>query len=301
MATGDSYHTIAYSYRVGKTSVARIIEEVADAIWDCLAPLYLEEIKDEHKWRNIAENFKTSCDFPHCVGAIDGKHVTIKAPPNCGSDYFNYLKDHSIVLLAVTDSKKKIIMIDIGSKGKFSDGGILRESNFGQKLFAGNLNLPPDEALVEGGIEVPYVFIGDEAFPLLCNLMRPFPRENNITQNKRIYNYRLCRARRVVENAFGILSVRWRVYKRPFECKVDTAIKIVKATCVLHNYLMEHSLNYNSVTNEDIAATPVENQLFDLTHSGFRSSNDSFFIREEFCNYFNHTHVLSWQNARVTI
>lgn len=63
MATGDSYHTIAYSYRVGKTSVARIIEEVADAIWDCLAPLYLEEIKDEHKWRNIAENFKTSCDF----------------------------------------------------------------------------------------------------------------------------------------------------------------------------------------------------------------------------------------------
>lgn len=301
MATGDSYQTIAYSYRIGKTTVGRIINEVTDAIWDCLKPLVLEEIKDEHKWRKIAENFQISCDFPHCVGAIDGKHVTIKAPPNCGSDYFNYLKDHSIVLLAVTDSKKKFIMIDIGSKGKFSDGGILRESNFGQKLYGNNLNLPPDEPLVEGGIEVPYVFIGDEAFPLMCNLMRPFPRENNITQNKRIFNYRLCRARRVVENAFGILSVRWRVYKRPFECKVDTVIRVVKATCVLHNYLMEHGLTYDSVTNADITGASIENQLLDIRHSGFRSSNDSFFIREEFCYYFNHINVLSWQQARVTI
>lgn len=173
------------------------------------------------------------------------------------------------------------------------------ESNFGQKLYADNLNLPPDETLVEGGIEVPYVFIGDEAFPLLYNLIRPFPRENNITQNKILFNYRLCRARRVVENAFKILSMRWRVYKRPFECKVHTVIKIVKATCVLHNYLMEHSITYDSVTNEE--ATPVESKLLGLRHSGFRSSNDSFFTREEFCHYFNHTHVLIWQNTRVTI
>lgn len=82
------------------------------------------------------------------------------------------------------------------------------------------------------------VIIGDEAFALKTYLMKPFPhrqsRNNIILYN---YNFRLCRARRVMENVFGILTKKWRIYKGPIEVKENTTVKIILATCILHNYL----------------------------------------------------------------
>ena len=59
---------------------------------------------------------------------------------------------------------------------------------------------------------------------------------------KSVFSYRLSRARRVVENAFGILTQRFRVFLRPIAVRVDVDDKIVKASCCLHNLLM-HDVN----------------------------------------------------------
>lgn len=67
----------------------------------------------------------------------------------------------------------------------------------------GEIKLPAAEAVDDGERELPYVFIADEAFPLKEYLMRPFPGSQLVTESKKIYNYRLSRARRVIENAFG--------------------------------------------------------------------------------------------------
>lgn len=66
--------------------------------------------------------------------------------------------------------------------------------------------------------------------------MRPFPRRDGLTLKQRVFNYRLSRARRVIENTFGILVVKWRILKRPINTSVKTAENIVKAAVCLHNY-----------------------------------------------------------------
>jgi hypothetical protein len=97
----------------------------------------------------------------------------------------------------------------------------------------GNLNLPTNKSLPDQVEDSPMVLIGDEAFALKPYLLKPFPRRqsrNNIRLDN--YNYRLCRARRVVENAFGILTKKWRIRNRPIEVKEETTIKITMATCI---------------------------------------------------------------------
>lgn len=71
-------------------------------------------------------------------------------------------------------------------------------------LFAGLVNVPPERPLPgTNGPNMEFVMIADEAFPLQTNLLRPFPGRDAITIDKKRYNYRLSRARRVIENAFG--------------------------------------------------------------------------------------------------
>ena len=86
---------------------------------------------------------------------------------------------------------------------------------------------------------MPFVIVGDEAFPLKRHLMRPYP-GRNLEREERIYNYRLSRARNCVENAFGHLVSRWRLYHRVLDILPDKAEKVVKATCILQNYMRMH-------------------------------------------------------------
>lgn len=121
LATGDSYHSLSYRFRVGWSSVSLVVPEVAKAIWEELVNVYMP-VPKESDWQDIAEQFRVNRDFPNCIGAIDGKHVRIVAPPNSGSLFFNYKGTFSIVLLAVVDANLCFHIIDVGaSYGRGSD------------------------------------------------------------------------------------------------------------------------------------------------------------------------------------
>ena len=79
-------------------------------------------------WENCARRFEERWGFPNCLGSIDGKHVFIKCPDNAGSLYYDYLKRHSIVLLAIVGPEYEFLCVDIGAYGRNSDGGIFEES-----------------------------------------------------------------------------------------------------------------------------------------------------------------------------
>lgn len=304
LATGNSYKSLAFSYRIGASTVGEIIPQVCDTLWEHMIPTYMAMPKNEDTWKIIAQNFEHTWNFPHCIGAIDGKHVVIKAPANSGSLHYNYKGTFSTVLMAMVDANYKFIHIDVGSYGRNSDGGIFSHSSLGRALKSNTLNIPDDEPLKEAPElgPVPYVIIGDEAFPLMTNLMRPFPRSSQpLSEDKHIFNYRLSRARRIVENAFGILACRWRLYHTKMMVSPTVVNKIVKATCVLHNYLQITSTTTQiaSVSSECNEDPEGKDWLCQLTKSGNRASTEATQIRDTFATYFMGAGKVDWQTTII--
>ncbi|KAM0724675.1 Protein ALP1-like [Formica fusca] len=191
---------------------------------------------NQRQWTKVAEEFYQKWQFPNCVGAVDEKHIKIRCPPNSGSEYFNYKQYFSIVLLAACDARFKFTWVDIGQYGSISDGGVWSRSRFAIDLEHGYVDLPPPKNLPLTNLPMHRVFV-DEAFPLKMYLMRPYNRKD-LGDKERVFNYRLARSRRVIENAFGILVSRWQILMRTICCSPDRATNIIKALVCLHNYIM---------------------------------------------------------------
>lgn len=295
LGTGESFSSLALQYRLGTSTVSGSVHTICRKIESQMLAMQFPK-PTEDMWNVIAVKFWSKWNFPNCIGAIDGKHVNIVAPAHSGSMFFNYKKTFSIVLLALVDADYKFTFIQVGDFGRASDGGVFQNSTLGRGMEAKDLSVPADNPLPGSGVQgpMPYTMVADAAFPLKTYMMRPFPGSNI---PRRIFNYRLSRARMVVECAFGILSARWRVLHTRLNMKPENADAVVMATCILHNYLMTPSQNQTWLDESEERGNvlPAVRNM-----GGNRGSREAYDVRERFCIFFcSPEGRVTWQDQMV--
>ncbi|GFR63957.1 protein ANTAGONIST OF LIKE HETEROCHROMATIN PROTEIN 1 [Elysia marginata] len=202
-----------------------------------LKPQHMPE-PTENSFKEIAKDFLDIWNFPHCLGALDGKRVRVKCPRNSGSMYFSYKKYHSIVLQAVTDARYRFIAIDVGGYGKRSDGGTFHPSDLYNAIEGNILKVPKPTTLPASNVLAPFVFIADEAYPLLPYLMKSYS-GGDLPLEQECYNKRLSHARKSVECAFGILTSKWRILNKSVDANESLVDDIIKCVCIPHNTVID--------------------------------------------------------------
>lgn len=219
--------------------------------------------------------------------------------------------------MAICDANYVIRFVDIGAHGRRSDGGIFKDSVMGKSFDGGQMNIPQPVPIENGGLILPYCLVEDEAFPLKPYLLCPYPGRGGLTSEQDIYNYRLSRARRVIENTFGILASQWRVYRKPIIASVKNTQLMVKATVCLHNWLRLQDIDVNAYVHPTLVDVddPLSPNGFkpgswhnimeigcaftDISNCGSNmSAKECIRKRDEFCRYFNNTGAVPWQNNR---
>jgi hypothetical protein len=104
------------------------------------------------------------------------------------------------------------------------------------------------------------VFLADDAFPLQTNILKPYTRATALNKTQLVFNYRLSRGRRVVENSFGISVALFRVFEKPIPLSVATTEQVVKITCALHDWLRKTSTSFQSYVEQDFMDSEMWNQ-----------------------------------------
>ncbi|CAM1326524.1 Uncharacterised protein at_DN1107 [Pycnogonum litorale] len=150
---------------------------------------------------------------------------------------------------------------------------------------------------------IPSVVVADDAFPLQIHVMKPYPMRS-LSHDERIFNYRLCRSRRVSENAFGIWNSRFRIFNNALRLSPDKVQNVVLAAVCLHNFL-------TTVGDRQYASKPYlssEAWRDDVTMicplaptTAHNTSLPAKNIREEFKLYFNTSGAVSWQDERCDL
>ena len=177
-------------------------------------------------------------------------------------------------------------IINVGGYGKSSDGGLFKRSILGKSLEANTLNISNSKPPPNSEEPLPFVIVDDEAFPLKKYLLRPYPAVSaRNDESKKIYNYRPSRARRFVENAFGIVTQKFRLFYGRIRLGPENADKVVLAACVLHHYLR----NYVNVEDRVIENTDDLSQFSYVTtfrRSCGSASEEAMRVREKYRQNF---------------
>jgi len=310
LATGNTYTDLHYQFRVGICSIARFVPEVCEAIIDVLTDRVMPPI-DVDSLKKTAQEFQQRWNLPHCVGALDGRHCRIIKPPGTGTLYYNYKNFFSVVLFGLADANMRFLWCNVGANGSASDGQIFQGSSLGGALEDGDFPMPAAERMPgcpDTAPALPYFIVGDDAFPLRTWMQKPYPRsqESRLSIPERVYNYRISRARRIVESAFGILATRFHcLWRTMLQRKKAPKESIVLCCVMLHNLLRTQ---HPSSGPQPDAEGRLDETTFNLHECaeygeegrpGHNYPRDAKELRRHLVDYFTHEGRVPFQESRI--
>ena len=180
------------------------------------------------------------------------------------------------------DHKGRFIDIYVGWPGRVHDARVFANSSLFKR--GQSKTLLPNWVKSISGKNIPLVFLGDPAYPLLDWLMKAFPDSGNLTANQKQFNYCLSRARVVVEHAYGRLKGRWRCLMKRLDVSVCDVPELVAACCVLHNVCEVHGDRFNEWIS-NIEDTHGSNSSY---HPSLQPGENAVNIRNALMTYFSH-------------
>nr|AEE62694.1 unknown [Dendroctonus ponderosae] len=200
--------------------------------------------------------------------------------------------------------------IDVGAQGRMNDAGVFASTTLYRKILRRELSFPPNKPLPGRHESVPYIFVGDDAFPLSGSLLKAYSGTHAKGSIERIFNYRLCRARRVVENVFGILASIFRVFRKPMLIQPEKAAMVCMTCALLHNFLRRSNTSRQIYTPSDSfdyeadghlmpgswRQDTASSSLLPLGKTPRKPSEEAKYIRKEFAEYFVSNGAVEWQS-----
>lgn len=201
--------------------------------------------------------------------------------------------------MAVVNANYEFLMVDVGTNGGVSDDGLFNETKFFSSLKNKTLKIPDPQPLPNCEEKLPFVFVATFS-------------HNTLKEEEIIFNYRLSRARRIVENCFGILASRFRILLQTINLSPEKVTKIVLTCCYLHNFLRRQNEETYFEGGFDVKETDPgaieyadwhnDHGLTALQASCAKNASKSAkTTREKYCNSFNTVGAVPWQNNILNI
>ena len=193
------------------------------------------------------DKFHQRNGFPGVIGALDGTHISIKAPTENPQSYINRKGYYSLQLQAVCDSDMKFLNCFCGYAGSCHDARVLGNSdlwNYGLEVCNGNH------------------IIADGAYPLRRWLMTPYRDSGHLSQEQKHFNYLLSAYMVVIERAFGLLKGRFRRLHHLDVLSIQTAVIIIMCTCILRNICLIQNEDIDDYMEPPEVNQPQISQLF---------------------------------------
>jgi hypothetical protein len=140
--------------------------------------------------------------------------------------------------------------------------------------------------LPETNVKAPFVFLGDEAYPLLPCLLKQYARVD-LGIDEKNYNKRLSRMRKSIDCTFGILYAKWRLLSNSIETDVDLVESIIKCICLVHNTIIDmEGVQHHLI---DTVVVPVSDKKRKPLG---RPTNEAKSVRDVFTTYFANNQLI---------